>query len=779
MPRTNLLRMVLVSIALAVSASSTASASTPVGPCQQISPEMGRWRALTPPNLDGASLVFDPVGRRVFAFGRDPDGLRTDVWQLRIDVEDTWVPVCTMGEAPPPRDFGRGIFDPVRRRLVLFGGAVNGVPRADLWELTLDEGPAWHQITTVGLSPSARWGHTAVYDSQGDRMIVFAGSEGVKTTPWGAHYLTLLDDVWALSLADMSWEEIRPEGPLPQVRSGHTAAFDPAANRVLVFGGLFEELFHDVSQRCALEDLWELSLEGAPAWRQLTVARGSPGVRTGHSMVLDQAGNRLLVMGGLRVTATSISPLSDTWVLSLHEPTAWAQLIPSGAHPALTPGHASAFLPPDRVLIAGSSGGILRLSPSPSWEPLFSVGQLPPPRRSHAAVFDPDSGRLVIIGGYRDALRPYAYLNDAWTLDLSNGVRWDPVEVSGDRPAGRYGHTAIWDDAGHRVIVFGGSDDITNFSDVWELTTGPNAAWTQLHPTGTPPPARWGHSAIYDPNSRRMIVFGGQNGPGWVDFMDDAWQLSLHPEPSWVRLDPSGPAPTTRSEHEAIYDPSHRRMVMYGGSSLGQGLSEVWSLGLDGPPTWELLSPPLPLPPAGVYHTATYDPVRRRMIVFGGLMMDAQPWSFSLDGPPEWTALTPAGTPPPMMNQHVAVYDPRGDQMIFNHGHLLYALAWSEVTAVRLPSLGPTVKIAFLSEHPARRQIELAVASATRGPARIRLIDVQGRVRQELEYHASGVGVDHVTIRWPDGTMRPGVYFVTALAGSDPAPASKRLVILE
>ena len=38
-------------------------------------------------------------------------------------------------------------------------------------------------------------------------------------------------------------------------------------------------------------------------------------------------------------------------------------------------------------------------------------------------------------------------------------------------------------------------------------------AWKKLQPTGRSPSERHGHSAVYDPESQSMLIFGGDEGP--------------------------------------------------------------------------------------------------------------------------------------------------------------------------------------------------------------------------------------------------------------------------
>jgi hypothetical protein len=87
--------------------------------------------------------------------------------------------------------------------MVVFGGDDDRI-LTDVWALSLAGSPAWSALTPGGSPPGARLLHTAIYDPVRDRMLVFGGSDGTG----------FLNDVWALSLAgSLAWSALAPAGP--------------------------------------------------------------------------------------------------------------------------------------------------------------------------------------------------------------------------------------------------------------------------------------------------------------------------------------------------------------------------------------------------------------------------------------------------------------------------------------------------------------------------------------------------------------------------------------
>jgi hypothetical protein len=125
------------------------------------------------------------------------------------------------------------------------------------------------------------------------------------------------------------------------------------------------------------------------------------------------------------------------------------------------------------------------------------------------------------------------------------------------------------------MVVFGGLDLGLN-NDVWALSLAGSPAWSALAPAGSPPSARYDHGAIYDPVRDRMVVFGG----GGAGNYKDVWALSLAGSTAWSALAPAANPPSAGSADPAIYDPVRDRMVVFGGGGSGS-LDDVWALNWD------------------------------------------------------------------------------------------------------------------------------------------------------------------------------------------------------
>ncbi|HEX7878770.1 MAG TPA: kelch repeat-containing protein [Candidatus Eisenbacteria bacterium] len=373
---------------------------------------------------------------------------------------------------------------------------------------------------------------------------------------------------------------------------GHTGQFttvngtDLGGGRYLAF--VPQTRVSDPIRLTALSETWT------------NVAATGPAARLAHTAVYDGFSNRMIVFGGLGPAGE----LNDTWVLTN----------------------------------ANGSGG------TPAWQPL-SPGNAPPlARQGHAAAYDGVNNRLIVYGGY-SAARPEGFL-DVWVLSNANGLggtpMWTQLLPGGSTPDRRAGSGIAYNPSSNRLILFGGLrtlDPCAGASnDVWILThangLGGTPEWSLLPATGPLPAARSGAVLGYDSATNRLIVQGGTVACTWT--IGEAHYLThadgLGGTPTWSTLPLVNPAPPGRTYHGGIYDAATDRLLTFGGIDANGTMALddillVTGATNAGAAGWSRLPNPTVHPPTRSSHTACWDPLTRRLIVFGG-----DGWQYGLLG---------------------------------------------------------------------------------------------------------------------------------------------------
>jgi Galactose oxidase, central domain/FlgD Ig-like domain len=734
----------------------------------------GRWSRFMPPEPTARYshvAIYDPVRDRMIVIGGWDGSPRNDVWTLSLGDTPTWTRIFTTGKAPAARFAFSAIYDAVGDRIVLFGGVDDsgGNHLNDTWALTLGGEPAWSEITPDGPRPPVRRAHTAVYDPARRRMIIFGGFDG-----------TPRNDTWALELADSgSWVEILSAGSPPPGRSHHSAVCDAARDRMIVFGG------DAGSGQNVTNDTWVLSIGANPSWTHPSPSGPLPYIRREHTAILDETGERMLVFAG-------VNGRDDTWSLDLRSDLVWSILPAEGDRPAQRLRHVAIYdAARARMIIHGGQSPLaaddvwtLDLDETPSWVKLDPFPQRLTDRRWMPAVYDDTRDEMIVYGGSRSRAR--RYLGDAWTLSLAGPLEWTKLATPVPHPRARAMHAAAFDARRGRLIVIGGWND-EMLDDLWALQLGDTPTWIHLDVPGPRPTPRFNATAIYDPTGDRVILFGGEAEDPFQLF-NDVWALELGGTPVWRELEPAGTKPAPRTQTSAIYDPTRHRMIVFGGQA-GQRQNDVWALELEGAGEWLQLATS-GTPPSDRYgHTAVCDITRKRMIVFGGngtrgLVGDV--WSLGLGSAPEWTQLAPSGSPPPPSFSHAAIYDPGQQRMLvfggYPDGEELWVLQWSPSTSASAAlqadsrargsstrSAPPTsLEMSVPRPNPSNAGFTIQLSLPAMERVSLRVVDIAGRLVAHLadDYLSAG---DH-EIHWSGADSRglrvsAGVYFVTLRAG--------------
>ena len=326
------------------------------------------------------AMQFDPIRQEVLLVGGTTGSNETWAWNGQ-----TWTQRASLSSS---RYGAASSFDSVRGRVVLLGGDGSGNFNQTVYEWN---GSAWN---SPGASlPLHHFGAAACFDVARGVTVVFGGSSGSTGTPVGT--------TWEWNGTAMV---VRTPATSPSARRQPSMAYDPVAQRVLLFGGT------DASGN-QLADLW--SWDGTN-WTQIGVgAVNSPTSRENAVVVPALSGGGILVFGG--ASGPSLSTLL----------------------------------------------GDMRQWDGSQWETQY-VPPLPS-RTNYGAAYDPVRDRTVVFGG-RTACNPGSYFQDTWEWDGDQWIERTPTS----RPSPRARAKLAFDASRNRVVLFGGTNGTTTFADTWE-----------------------------------------------------------------------------------------------------------------------------------------------------------------------------------------------------------------------------------------------------------------------------------------------------------------------
>jgi hypothetical protein len=375
--------------------------------------------------------------------------------------------------------------------------------------------------------------------------------------------------------------------------------------------------------------VWTLSYTGGVAtWTQLsTSGSGNPPSNLGDSSCLIDSGF-LYVINGRNVVTNQ--PQRSYHRLSLTTLT-WG-LMP------IAPGFA--YEPPERAdaaLVAATFGafyigGKTNLGPCgdfwgfiPGGPPTFEVPEIeglrPQGRYSAAACYDDNAGEGYMYGG-RCA---FGNSGELWRFQWNSSsfeLKWDRVEFDTSLtppPPALRGSTLVYDRLRDRLLLFGGAQGTTTLgtlhATVWAFDLS-SESWTALAPTGTGPSPRYLHTACWIDDTRRMYVFGGDNGTR----LGDAFELDLTGsfDGAWLQPAITGTPPDARSGAVSGYNNLEKFLKVGGGNSnLTGNNKEVHLLfRLATPFSWSQAVMSNPASADNFNEVAgQYDEVRSRLIV--------------------------------------------------------------------------------------------------------------------------------------------------------------------
>jgi hypothetical protein len=260
-------------------------------------PEPTEIPALNPSARGYVSMTYDSESDKIILFGGydEPIGggepiANGETWAYDV-ASNTWTNMKPTS-GPPENGGTYLVYDIESDRVILFNG---GWFNNDTWAYDYNTN-TW---TEMANGPKSRMGYRMAYDAESDRCILFGG----LPQPPG-----VFNETYAYDFNSDTWTKMEPSIS-PQGRNFHTMAYDPQADRVILFGGGDWKNF--------MEDTWAYDYN-TDTWEEIIPSDGiHPSQREGHAMVYDNAAGWMLLYGGsIRGSETwSFETSTSTWTL--------------------------------------------------------------------------------------------------------------------------------------------------------------------------------------------------------------------------------------------------------------------------------------------------------------------------------------------------------------------------------------------------------------------------------------------------------------------------------
>jgi hypothetical protein len=433
-------------------------------------------------------MAYDEVRNVTVLFGGFDTDYDDETWEYN---GTTWTKKSP-SQKPSARYGHSMVYFSALQKIVLFGGLAADGRSAETWTYN---GSNWTRLSPAQ-RPSARFNHSLVSNSIGNKVVLFGGNTS-----------SVFDnETWEFN--GMNWAEVTTETS-PSERYSAVAAFDALRTRVVVFGGYADE-------EAYFADTWAYD-QDTLAWFDITPLdpADSPTSRSDFAMVYDETNATDLIFGGYYEDTTTPDPkdysfdyFDETYEWDFGT-AVWVKLAPASA---------------------------------------------PSVRSRTAMVYDSGNSISLLFGGYyqqktyNEGTHEWEvistnFYNDTWTFDSAT-KEWAQASPA-TSPSARADHSLFYDSIRGKITLYGGIDSGGNrLTDLWEYDVDGDS-WTEVTTTlvvtgDVVPDARSNSAVVYNTNDEYMYLFGGTTASGynaetwlldigrWVDQTTEAYLPELY-----------------------------------------------------------------------------------------------------------------------------------------------------------------------------------------------------------------------------------------------------------
>ncbi len=156
--------------------------------------------------------------------------------------------------------------------------------------------------------------------------------------------------------------------------------------------------------------------------------------------------------------------------------------------------------------------------------------------------------------------------------------------------------------------------------------------WREVETKEAPPP-RIHFTSTWDPVKRRFLMIGGGVSIPALTYFSDVWSFDVKTD-QWREI-VSVQTPPARAGHTTTWDPIKERLLVFGGRGTDRILhNDTWAFDVKTDQWHKVEGKNQPLP--RTHHTTTWDPIKRRFLVVGGRSGNDTylPETWALEDPP-------------------------------------------------------------------------------------------------------------------------------------------------
>jgi len=398
------------------------------------------------------------------------------------DTINAWVNMTPDGSISKRKTSGM-VYDSTNDRTILLGGSIGATKLNDTWLYNYSNN-TWYNANPGFQGPGTltpRDQFEMAYDSVHDRTLAFGGC----TADAGGQDNT----TWLYNFSDNIWYNMTPDtsGGTLYKRSGHAMTFDSDAERVVLFGGYWEE---GAPPPYFLNDTWEYNFTDNKWIKLSTSDSGGSLPRVAAARLAYDSANQVSVLFGGAISGSGDNN-NETWVFHYGNKT-WVKKNPDFVGGTLAErayGGMAYDSDAERVVLFGGSVGSHQLNDTwlynvaeNTWYNVSysAVGGILRGRSSCSAVYDSSARKVILFGGL---LTSTVRVNETWIFLYSyeNQAPATPTKPSGPtwlnlNAEGTYNTSAVDPDVGDKV----------QYRFDWDANGSHDYSdWTKLVPSGT------------------------------------------------------------------------------------------------------------------------------------------------------------------------------------------------------------------------------------------------------------------------------------------------------